>query len=324
MEKCSTKHLKDFLDLSTGELKFYLFHTHSDLAARALVAIEQDRPIKPATENLASSLKSDNENTLKDGGLTVDPLQLNAGEWEDDLTKWPRTHMGQIFSYILENKTFETEYIRQYKVRKAYSFFKTGFVHKVVVKSLSSERVLLSCCVTPSQRIREQPHQLWILCKTSGEIVCSYCSCTAGLSTCCNHVIAALYKVEFANIKGVNDPACTEKACAWNNSGKKDVQPKKIKEMVIREHNRTHPDQKYDINSTDRRNFDPRPLINRTITNEEKENFLKNMRDKLPTAVINITVVPAPDQDEPPALPDIAADTNYTVIEFPLSRFRFK
>ena len=72
---------------------------------------------------------------------------------------------------------------------------------------------------------------------------------TAGLRKCCNHAIAALYKVEFANIKGFNDPACTEKFCAWNNNMKKDVQPKKIKEMVIREHNRTNPDPKYGINS---------------------------------------------------------------------------
>ena len=78
------------------------------------------------------------------------------------------------------------------------------FIRLYVVKSLSSERVLLSCCVTPSQRIREQPHhdQLWIHYETSGEIVCSYCSCTAGL-----------YKVEFSNIKGFNDPVCTEKSC---------------------------------------------------------------------------------------------------------------
>ena len=80
--------------------------------------------------------------------------------------------------------------------------------------------------------------------------------------------------------------------------------------MVIREHNRTNPDPKYDINSTDRRNFDPRPLINRTITNEKKTDrtFFKNMRDKLSAAVINITAVPPPDQDVPSAVPDIATD----------------
>ena len=110
MKKCSTKPLEDFLDLSMDELRFYLQQralstsgTHSDLAARALVAFEHDTPIKVTAENLASSLKCPIENTLRDGGLTVDPLQLNAGEWEEYLTKWPRTHMGLIFSYMLEN-----------------------------------------------------------------------------------------------------------------------------------------------------------------------------------------------------------------------------
>ena len=69
----------------TGELKFYLQQralstsgTHSDLAARALVAFEQDMPIKVTAENLASSLKSDYENTLRNGGLIIDPLLLNC------------------------------------------------------------------------------------------------------------------------------------------------------------------------------------------------------------------------------------------------------
>ena len=201
--------------------------THSDLAAGALVAFEQQVPIKVIAENLASNLKQDYEQALKKGDLSFDSLLLNASDWEDNLTKWPRTHIGQIFSYILENKAFETEYIGQYKVRKAYSFFKSGFVHKIVVNSLGGERILLSCSVTPSQRIREQSHHLWILFKTTGEPVCVYCSCTAGLSNCCNYVIAALYKVEFANLEGFTDPSCTEKVCVWNNISNRDIQPKK-------------------------------------------------------------------------------------------------
>ena len=47
------KHFEDFLDLSTGALRFYLQQralkchgNHADLAARALVAFEQNLPIK--------------------------------------------------------------------------------------------------------------------------------------------------------------------------------------------------------------------------------------------------------------------------------------
>ena len=45
----------------------------------------------------------------------------------------------------------------------------------------------------------------------------------AGTSRCCNHVIVALYKVEYANIHGYNDPSCTSIPCQWNQATKKDV-----------------------------------------------------------------------------------------------------
>lgn len=43
---------------------------------------------------------------------------------------------------------------------------------------------------------------------------------SAGFGACCNHVVAAMYKVEFANEKGLIDPACTDDIsdvlCYWN------------------------------------------------------------------------------------------------------------
>eukprot|EP00794_Sanderia_malayensis_P001117 gene1117-468_t len=57
------KHLEDFLDLSCDELKFYLRQRaipvggkHSDLAAQALVAFEQNTPVKESAEDLAKTL----------------------------------------------------------------------------------------------------------------------------------------------------------------------------------------------------------------------------------------------------------------------------
>ena len=59
-----SKHLEDFLDLSTGEPKFYLQQraltchgNHADLAARALVAFEQNLPIKETAETLLVTLQ---------------------------------------------------------------------------------------------------------------------------------------------------------------------------------------------------------------------------------------------------------------------------
>ena len=40
---------------------------------------------------------------------------------EDDMTKWPSVDLGKIFAYVISNKAFSTEYVGQYKIRKAYT-----------------------------------------------------------------------------------------------------------------------------------------------------------------------------------------------------------
>ena len=101
--------------------------------------------------------------------VTEDPLEMDG--WEDNMFKWPKVHIGQIFGYILENKEFSTDYIGQYKVRKASSFCKSGFVLKVYVKTINAEGVLLKAAATQSQRIRDESHKVWVLIKLSGEIL---------------------------------------------------------------------------------------------------------------------------------------------------------
>ena len=56
----------------------------------------------------------------------------------------------------------------------------------------------------------------------------------AGASACCNHVIAFLYKIDYANQKGYLDEACTSLPCARNKSTKQEIEPKQIKDIVIR------------------------------------------------------------------------------------------
>ena len=198
------KHFEDFLDLSTGELRFYLRQrtltchgNHADLAACALVAFEQNLPIKETAETLLFTLQREYSDIFL--VLWYDRKSLGDGSWQENVFKWQKVHIGQILGYILENKAFSTDYIGQlqYKVRKA-SFFKSGFVHKVYVKTINAEGVLLKAAVTPSQRIRDESHKVWVLIKLSGEVACGYCTCKAGCSKCCNHVIALLYKIKFA------------------------------------------------------------------------------------------------------------------------------
>ena len=81
--------------------------------------------------------------------------------------------------------------------------------------------------VTPSQRINDLKHQLWILFNANGSVITGFCSFTAGHSKCCNHISAVLFKIEYANEKRLTNPACTDESCQWNSSAK-EICPKKI------------------------------------------------------------------------------------------------
>ena len=55
----------------------------------------------------------------------------------------------------------------------------------------------------------------------------------AGTSQSCNHAIAVLYKIDYALQKGLLNLFCTSTSCSWNKSTKCDIEPKKIKDIVI-------------------------------------------------------------------------------------------
>ena len=118
LRRPKAKHLEKFLDLSSGELKFYLQQRALpspgaclDLAARALVAFEQQTPVKQSAEDLSESLKDQYGQLLKQYNLPKDPLDIN--DWEEEVMKGRKTHIGHVFSYILEMKAFSTEYVGQ-------------------------------------------------------------------------------------------------------------------------------------------------------------------------------------------------------------------
>ena len=145
--------LNDFIDLSADELRLYLRQrgqspsgTHSVLAARALLAHEQQLPIILSDERLAVSLKKDYSDILSESSLLVDPFDSKILR-TDDITHFPTTNIGQTFDFILRCKAFSTEYLGQYKVRKAFSFFMSGFVDKIYIFVLDDKRILAKTSV---------------------------------------------------------------------------------------------------------------------------------------------------------------------------------
>ena len=50
----------------------------------------------------------------------------------------------------------------------------------------------------------------------------------AGSGFCCNHIIEVLFKMEYATMHDLCDPACPSMAYTWNTSMRKEVTAKRM------------------------------------------------------------------------------------------------
>ena len=231
-----------------------------------------------------------------------DPLAIT--EWVDSITSWPQINLGKIFHYIIENKAFDTDYIGQYKVKKAYSYFKSGFVSQILVFNVGNEnKILLKSSVLPSQNVSSAEHIVWILADASGNIITAYCSCTAGLSQCCNHVIAVLYKIEYAVSQGFTRPTCTETKSKFNDRSTKIVKGCRVDDLIIEKHMAEKKPQKQSICSEIKSSFDPRFGNKSKI---EKNSFFDGLHEVTPNSSIFLSLPRNTADLTPDPLPKVA------------------
>ena len=129
-------------------------------------------------------------------------------------------------------KEFNNECIGKYKDQKTYSYFDSNFVGEVLTYK-RNDCLILFRNVRASMSIHDDK-ELLIVVKPTGKTVIAWCSCMAGTSRCCNHIIATLYKVEYANSNSFCSPSCTSMPCGWNQSTRKVTEPKRISEIAVR------------------------------------------------------------------------------------------
>ena len=283
---------EDFLDLSMGNLKDYLSlrglsttGRKVELVARAFSTFKMKLPVQVSQEQHLASLEREFQDRLRKYDLS-DPKSSDTA-WVDDMTKWPPVDLCKIFAYILSNKEFVSDYIEKYKDEKAYSSWKSNFVDTILIADNKDGKCVLQCKVTPSQRIREDPREVWVALKKDGTVLCGWCTCIAGTSATCNHIIASLYKVEYAFTHGHTDPSCTSLPCGWNVSTRSDVQPGKIMNMRIRKEKRTTGNEENEgIIIDEWRHFDPRKEWERNETDKQKKGFLDGYKQIRPNAQI--------------------------------------
>lgn len=272
--------LKDFLSLrglkQTGK--------KSELVARAFGAYELNAPVKFSQEQIYQQIKEEYSRRLSSNSIKIDPKIIPHDAWIDDVKEWPEVDDGKLFGYILRTKAVDVDYIGKYKDQKAYSYWMSGFVDTVLFTKcpVDSKHVFLKGCVSPSQKIRDDPHKVWVCLegtKSDCKIVTSWCTCTAGTAEVCNHVIALLYKVNFAYKKAYISPACTSVPQGWNKGTKRDVVPNQIKNLVFRKDKKTREDsaQEYGVNAALKNQFDPRKPQNRHAWCSNHENITSSV-----------------------------------------------
>ena len=106
------------------------------------------------------------------------------------MPKWPPTMIQDIGVYLARMESFRTEgtsftqrMMSDYKDQKSYSYFSSDWLLEIEYHEISpdSSMCFLKARCTPSQKIRDIPHDAWVLIeKETGTIKKAYCTCFAG------------------------------------------------------------------------------------------------------------------------------------------------
>ncbi|KAK6171766.1 hypothetical protein SNE40_018199 [Patella caerulea] len=262
--------------------------TKQELSALCFSAQTLNLPIVHSNQELSKQNLCDYESILllDDGDYKIpDPLKLH-NDWLDEkssLSIWPPLFLSDIVNFIItDNPSTVKKYLNEYKVGKAYEYFSSSWLGEIFYHTISvdSPYCLLRCCCTPSQRIKDESHKVWVcLKKESGAVKAAYCTCTAGLGQTCNHVAGLLFKVEHANKFGYT--SCTSQKCTWNVPKKSSVlEPKLISEMTIKKSRHGTTGNKRPLVTPLKKSFQPVEVHN------ELDTLSEALFDVLPTACL--------------------------------------
>ena len=271
-----------------------------ELVARAFGAYELGIPKTFTQEQILDTIKNEYAKRLETNCIKSDPNLLGDEFWKDNVVLWPHVDDGKLFRYILHVKAVDVEYIGRYKDEKAYSYWMSGFVDTVYVAEcpIDKDMVFLKGKVSPSQRINDEWHDVWICVnrKENCKIVTSWCTCITGTAEACSHVIAVLYKVNYAYNKQYVSPACTSIPQGWNHGTKREVKPSKLADLTFRKDKKSkkaskrNPLKNPSVDQTLRKEFDPRKPDDRTMTNDRVSLLMNNIVLAIPTAWVWLSI----------------------------------
>ena len=295
ISKMKVNELKNFLKLRGLKVS----GKKCELVSRVFIALENDAPILKTAEEIEGELLVEYKKRLIYGATTLpDPFKLLEG-WkneEDGIGMWPLVPTFYVIRFLMMDSAVED--LSDYKSSKAYSYFEKGWLGNILYHELDGNFCYLKTDCRPSQKISNVCHRLWLLIsKADGNVLRAHCTCMAGYGSTCNHVAAALFRVEAAMRLGLSNPACTTKPCEWlpNRSS---VKPCKAKNINFnRDDFAKRGKQVKKINSTPKKNFNP--LLNKkNVSGLSFDEIVKSFEESnIISKAILSTAVPKPEID---------------------------
>ena len=85
--------------------------------------------------------------------------------------------------------------LSDYKNCKAYSYYMSGWLQPLMHHNLTGSKF----CIFKGECRHSQSinnHKFWLIVEKTGNIRACQCTCMAGISQSCNHVAAAIFRVE--------------------------------------------------------------------------------------------------------------------------------
>ncbi|CAG9769732.1 unnamed protein product [Ceutorhynchus assimilis] len=148
--------------------------------------------------------------------------------WVKDLSLFKGFHFGISAAFFTKKSWTHRQSDRGYK------FFAEGYIHDVFIHK--NECTIKAKCYR-SQKKNEKPHSLHLKFASVDLMVEAHCTCEAGNSESCNHVVGLAYFLQHLILNGFKEvpesASCTSIPMEWNKPRGNKITAEKIPESVF-------------------------------------------------------------------------------------------
>jgi hypothetical protein len=182
VEHWSVEALKDYC----RNRGYKVTWSKKELVSRVYFLYNNQVPEQQTIKQQELSRKKDYKELVSSRYPTPDPANIKKWTSEKEGVKlWPPVTYIDIHWFLKNNGStgLSQEDLTAYKTGKAYSYFSCDWLQEIFYSAVNktSECCFVKAKCTPSTRVNDEPHLLWIkIVKKTGEIISAYCTCVAG------------------------------------------------------------------------------------------------------------------------------------------------